>query len=148
MKKIIFFVAFLFASAASFGQILKPVKWSYASKRVSDKETVLFFKATINDGWHIYSQTVPENGPQPTIFSFNTSKSYQLNGKVLAAKPVVKHDATFNMDVGYYKNSVVFQQKIKLAENAPTVKGTLTYMVCNDLQCLPPEEVSFSIPVK
>ncbi|CDS93185.1 sugar transporter [Mucilaginibacter rubeus] len=148
MKRIILFVAFSLISAASFGQMLKPVKWSYASKRISDKEAVLFIKAKIDDGWHIYSQTVPENGPQPTIFSFTTSKSYQLNGKVLAAKPVVKHDETFNMDVGYYKNSVVFQQKIKLAENAPTVKGTLTYMVCNDLQCLPPEEVYFNIPVK
>lgn len=148
MKRTILFVALSLISAASFGQILKPVKWSYASKSINDKEAVLFLKATIDDGWHIYSQSVPENGPQPTTFSFTTSKSYQLNGKVLAAKPIVKHDPTFDMDVGYYKNSVVFQQKIKLAENAPTVKGTLTYMVCNDLQCLPPEEVSFSIPVK
>ena len=148
MKKIIFFVAFLFASAASFGQILKPVKWSYASKRVSDKEAVLFFKATINDGWHIYSQTVPKNGPQSTSFSFHSSKAYHLNGKVQAAKPIVKHDPTFDMEVGYYEKAVVFQQKVKLTSNAPTVKGTLTYMVCNDKQCLPPEEVAFSIPIK
>lgn len=148
MKRIIFFVAFLFISAASFGQILKPVKWSYASKRINDKEAVLLLKATIEDGWHIYSQTVPKNGPQPTSFSFQASKAYQLNGKVLAAKPIVKHDPTFDMEVGYYKNSVVFQQKVKLLKNSSTVKGTLTYMVCNDLQCLPPEAVTFSIPVK
>src|SRR5690606_27236030 len=119
-----------------------------ASKGINDKEAVLVIKATIDDGWHIYSQSVPENGPQPTTYSFGKSKSYQSNGKVQAAKPVVKHEATFDMDVGYYTNSVVWQQNTKLAENAPTVKRTLTYMVCNDLQCLPPEEVSFSIPVK
>lgn len=148
MKRIISFVAFLFISAASFGQILKPVKWSYASKRINDKEAALLIKATINDGWHIYSQTVPENGPQPTSFSFYPSKAYQLNGKVQAAKPIVKQDPTFNMEVGYYEKSVVFQQKVKLTGNSAMVKGTLTYMVCNDKQCLPPEEVAFSISVK
>lgn len=141
-------LALLFISAASFGQILKPVKWSYASKKINDKEAVLLLKATIDDGWHIYSQTVPKNGPQPTSFSFQSSKAYQLSGKVIAAKPIVKHDPTFDMEVGYYKKSVVFQQKIKLTGNAPTVKGTLTYMVCNDKQCLPPEELTFSIAVK
>ncbi|MBZ4190761.1 MULTISPECIES: protein-disulfide reductase DsbD N-terminal domain-containing protein [Bacteroidota] len=148
MKKIIFFVAFVFLSATSFGQILKPVKWSYAAKRTSDKEAVLLLKATIENGWHIYSLSVPKDGPQPTSFSFQSSKSYQLNGKVLAAKPIVKHDPTFDMQVGYYEKSVVFQQKVKLTDQSPTVKGTLTYMVCNDKQCLPPEEVAFSIPVK
>lgn len=148
MKRIIFFVAFLFISAASFGQILKPVKWSYAAKRINDKEAVLLLKATIDNGWHIYSLSVPKNGPQPTSFSFQSSKAYQLNGKVQAAKPIVKHDPTFDMEVGYYEKSVVFQQKVKITGNSPTVKGTLTYMVCNDKQCLPPEEVAFSIPVK
>lgn len=144
----ILFVAVLLISATSFGQILKPVKWSYASKKINDKEAVLFIKATIEDGWHIYSMTVPENGPQATAFSFSSSKAYQLNGKTQAPKPIVKHDPTFDMEVGYYKKSVVFQQNVKLSQSSPTVKGTLTYMVCNDKQCLPPEEVAFSIPVK
>ena len=148
MKSIILFVAVFMISATSFGQILKPVKWSYASKKNNDKEAVVFLKATIDDGWHIYSQAVPENGPHPTAFSFSSSKEYQLNGKTQASQPIVKHDPTFDMEVGYYKKSVVFQQKIKLTENSPTIKGTLTYMVCNDLQCLPPEEVAFSIPIK
>ncbi|MGK9118278.1 protein-disulfide reductase DsbD N-terminal domain-containing protein [Olivibacter jilunii] len=148
MKRIILFIAVTLISASSFGQLLKPVKWSYASKKINETEAVLLIKATIDDGWHIYSQTVPENGPQPTAFSFSSSKAYQLKGKTQAPNPVVKHDQTFDMEVGYYKKSVVFQQRVKLVERSPTVKGTLTYMVCNDLQCLPPEEVAFSIPVK
>ncbi len=35
-------------------QILTPVKWSYAAKRTAKNETVVFIKATIDDGWHIY----------------------------------------------------------------------------------------------
>jgi uncharacterized membrane protein YqiK len=52
------------------------------------------------------------------------------------------------MNVSYFDNSVVFQQKVKLNTNETTVKGTLEYMVCNDKQCLPPTEVAFNIAVK
>ncbi len=147
MKRILFFVAFIFINVASFGQILTPVKWSYASKQINDKETVLLLKATIEDSWHIYSQTVPKEGPEPTSFSFYPSKAYELNGKTNAPNPIIEYDPTFDMEVGYYENSVVFQQRVKLVDLSSTVKGTLTYMVCNDEQCLPPEEVTFNIPV-
>lgn len=148
MKRIILFAAFIFISAASSGQILTPVKWSYASKKINDKEAVLLLKATIDKDWHIYSQTVPENGPEPTSFSFHSSKAYELNGKTNAPNPIVEYDPTFDMEVGYYENSVVFQQRIELVDPSPAIKGILTYMVCNDEQCLPPEDVTFNIPVK
>jgi DsbC/DsbD-like thiol-disulfide interchange protein len=52
------------------------------------------------------------------------------------------------MDVSYFEKSVVFQQKIKLKGKEATIKGQLEYMTCNDKQCLPPDDVEFSIPVK
>jgi hypothetical protein len=52
------------------------------------------------------------------------------------------------MNVAYFEKSVIFQQKVKLNRGTTTVKGKVEYMVCNDRQCLPPEEVEFSIPVK
>ncbi|MNW21061.1 hypothetical protein D3C71_2217640 [compost metagenome] len=52
------------------------------------------------------------------------------------------------MNVSYFGNQVVFQQKVKLNKATATVKGTVEFMVCNDKQCLPPDEVSFNIPVK
>jgi len=39
-------------------QILTPVKWSYAAKETGKNEAVVFLKATIDDGWRIYSQIV------------------------------------------------------------------------------------------
>ena len=52
------------------------------------------------------------------------------------------------MNVSYFEKSVIFQQKVKLTGANATVKGTLEYMVCDDSQCLPPETVEFSVPVK
>ncbi|KAA8485326.1 disulfide bond corrector protein DsbC [Arcticibacter tournemirensis] len=148
MRKIVLFVLVGLLSSTLHAQILKPVKWSYAAKRVSKTEAVVLIKATIENGWHIYSQHVGEGGPIPTSFTFSPSKTYTVQGKTIEPKPVSKFEKTFNMNVSYFEKSVVFQQRVKLNAAQAAVKGKLEFMACDDHQCLPPEEVEFSIPVK
>jgi len=138
----------LFFSLKSQAQILQPVKWSYAAKKTSPTEAVVFIKATIDRGWHVYSQFVKEGGPVKTTVTFNPSKAYTLIGATIEPKPISRMEKAFNMEVGYFENSVIFQQKIKLKTGQTTVSGKLEYMTCNDQQCLPPEDIDFSIPVK
>lgn len=140
-------LAVLFAAGVQ-AQILNPVKWSYAAKKVNAKEAIVFLKASMQPGWNIYSQHVAEGGPVATSFKFTTTKAFNLVGKTTEPKPQSKFEKTFGMNVTYFQNEVVFQQKIKLNENQALVKGTLEYMACNDKQCLPPKEVEFSILVK
>ncbi|WP_353134538.1 protein-disulfide reductase DsbD domain-containing protein [Pseudopedobacter sp.] len=147
MKNILAVLLVFFAIDTQ-AQILNPVKWSYASKKINDKEAVIFLKATIQPGWNIYSQYVEDGGPVPTSFKFVPAKAYSLTGKTIEPKPLSKFEKTFNMNVSYFHNSVVFQQKVKLNAKETVVKGTLEYMACNDKQCLPPKEVEFSIVVK
>ncbi|MBL0744653.1 protein-disulfide reductase DsbD domain-containing protein [Chryseolinea lacunae] len=148
MKKIILIAAMFLICATSFAQILKPVKWSYASKRINNTEAIVFIKATMEKGWHIYSQTVPDGGPEPTSFSFNTSNDYKLSGKTSEPEPITRFVTAFKMKLSFFENSVVFQQRINQLGGSPTVKGKVAYMVCNDIQCLAPDEVEFSLPVK
>ncbi|WP_316822933.1 protein-disulfide reductase DsbD N-terminal domain-containing protein [Pedobacter gandavensis] len=148
MKNLFVFVFALMCSFSASSQILKPVKWSYAAKKTSKTEAVLYLKATIEDGWHLYSQNMADGGPVKTAFSFSPSKAYKLIGKTIEPKAVTKFEKSFDMNVSYFANSVVFQQKIKLTTPKALVKGTVEFMVCNDQQCLPPETVEFSIPVK
>ena len=148
MKKIILIVAVFLICATSFAQILKPVKWSYASKRINDNEAIVFIKATIEKGWHLYSQTVPDGGPEPTNFSFSASNDYKLKSKTSEPEPITRFEKYFEMKVSYFENSVVFQQQITQVVGSPTVKGKVVYMVCNDMQCLAPDKVEFSLPVK
>lgn len=148
MKNLFLFAVGLFFSMTASSQILKPVKWSYAAKKTSKTEATLYLKASIEEGWHLYSQNIPDGGPVKTSFKFTPAKTYKLNGKAIEPKPIVKFEKAFDMNVGYFENSVIFQQKIKLTGATATVKGTLEYMVCDDSQCLPPETVEFSIPVK
>ncbi|HEY8783614.1 MAG TPA: protein-disulfide reductase DsbD domain-containing protein [Mucilaginibacter sp.] len=148
MKKIIIVIAALVISFGAFAQIEAPVKWSYAAKKVSSTEAVVFLRATIDPGWHIYSQNVKDGGPIKTSFTFTPSREYSMIGKTAEPKPATKYEDAFKMDVSYFENSVTFQQKIRLkSPKVSAVKGKLEYMTCNDKKCLPPEDIDFSIPL-
>lgn len=129
-------------------QILTPVHWSYGAKKISATEAVVFIKATIDPGWHLYSQTVGEGGPVKTTFTFPSSTAYTVNGATQEPKPVVRMESAFNMNVAFFERSVIFQQKIKAKKLPVTVKGSVEYMTCNDEKCLPPDTQAFNITIK
>lgn len=150
IKKTTFLIAtvIFFAIHGASGQILTPVKWQFGAKKLNDTEAVIFMKASMDNGWHIYSQNVEEGGPIKTSFTFAPSKEYSLIGKTAEPTPKSKYEKVFGMDVAYFDKEVVFQQKVKLAKGATTVKGSVEFMACDANQCLPPDEVEFSVAVK
>jgi beta-lactamase class D len=148
MKRILLLLSVLLIGTGALAQIEKPVKWSYAAKRISSTEAVVFLRATIQETWHIYSQNVKDGGPIKTSFTFSPSKEYTLVGKTAEPTPVTKYEDAFKMNVSYFENTVTFQQKIKLkSANVTSVKGQLEYETCNNKKCLPPEDVDFDIPL-
>ncbi len=149
MKKLSLVIAvLLFAVSGAFAQVYNPVKWEVASKKLNNKEAVIFIKAKIQSGWHIYSQTVGEGGPIATNFTFSPSKDFQVQGKTLEPKPKTKYEDVFKMNVPYFDNEVVFQQKVKLVNGTATVKGTVEFMACDKERCLPPEDYNFTVSIK
>ncbi len=138
----------LFTALSVYAQLESPITWAYAAKKTSKTEAVLYLKASIEDGWHLYSQNIKPGGPNKTIIKFNASKDFVLVGKTTEPKPIAYFEKLFKMNVSYFENEVVFQQKIKLNKANTAVKGTVEFMLCNDKSCLPPDEVTFSIPVK
>ena len=141
-------LSLMLAGNLSYGQILHPVKWAYGAKRINSTEAVLFLKATIDDGWHIYSAYQEDGGPVKTSFTFLPSAAYVLSGDIIEPRPLTRYEQAFRMEVSYFENEVIFQQKIKLPDSPAFVPGNLKFMACNDRQCLAPETISFNIPVK
>ena len=136
----------LFAGLAQ-GQILKPVKWKFETKS-KGKFTELYLIASIEPHWHLYSQFIGEGGPIPTSFKFEKNVSIALEGKVEERSKVLSSfDKNFNMDLKYFEQKAVFVQKISVLKPT-TVKGSLEFMVCDDKQCLPPDEIEFSFKVE
>jgi len=143
-RKSILLVLGLISFQLAFSQILNPVSWSFSSKRISDTEAELLFTATIEDGWHVYSQVVPKGGPNPTTFNFDKGTGFTITGKVIEPAAHEENDPNFNMIVKYFSDRVVFKQKVIVTSNKPVViKGYLEFMCCNDVTCIPPSEVNF-----
>lgn len=139
---------FIFVHFAALAQIEDPVKWSYSSEKINDKEANLVIKAVIEKGWHVYSQFIEAGGPVPTSFKFTPSADYSLVGKVTEEpKAVSAFDPVFGMQIAWHEKQIIFKQRIKLKNPKTTVAGVLEFMVCDDTKCLPPTEVEFTIPV-
>ena len=145
MKKAIVAIFFLISTVSSFAQILEPVKWSYESKKNSDQEYELIFTATIDENWAVYSQFIGDDGPIPTTFTFEDNSNIELVGSVTESNEnkVTKYDPVFDMELSKFFKKAVFTQKIKLKNNDAIIKGSLTYMTCDDEQCLPPTDEPF-----
>ncbi|MBP5528038.1 MAG: thioredoxin family protein [Bacteroidales bacterium] len=130
-------------------QQLDPAKWSYSVKETSATEAELVFTAKIDDGWHLYSQYTDPAGPLPIVFEFNKSDDYELIGKVLEPKPHEERDPLFDCVVKSFSGTVVFRQKVRrLSSDDFTVKGVLSYQMCNNGSCIAPDDRDFTFKVK
>ncbi|WP_299554153.1 thioredoxin family protein [Seonamhaeicola sp.] len=128
--------------------IFDPVKWQTSVKKVSDTEYDLLIEATIDDGWHLYSQEVPEDGPIATTFTFdNSAAGFTAIGKTLEPEGHTVDDPVFNMKIKFFENVASFTQKIKLTKDINEVRGTVDFMVCNDERCLAPTTIDLVFPL-
>lgn len=148
MKKITALLFLTFITVfTTFAQLVEPVKWSY---RVEQKgqEATLIFKATVDKGWHVYSQFIPDGGPIPTSFTFTPDKNYTLVGKVTEPKGEEIFDPNFEIKLKFFENFAEFKQKIKLNTTAAfKIKGVVESMACNDKNCTPPNAVDFEFAI-
>ncbi len=147
--KISLFVLSLIVNCVSVqAQKLNPIKWTVSVEQ-SSKEVVLNIKATIEQHWHLYSQTLPEGGPIPTSFKIEVSDNFEVVGKVTEPDGKTYLDPNFEMELKTFDNEAVFNQVIKIKSNKTfLLKGSVEFMACNDKMCLPPNEVPFEITIK
>jgi hypothetical protein len=142
MKRIFCIVTVLFLSLSTHSQEI--VEWSF-SYNVNSKTVEM--KAVIKDGWHLYSQHISNDvGPVPTTFSFQSSNHFQLVDAVEEPKPIQKYDENFEAMLDFFEGQVVFKQKINV-KNSTKLDGSVMYMVCNDVMCMPPVDKTFSINI-
>lgn len=148
LRNIVTVTFFMLSAGFANAQISNPVKWTYTAKKITDKTYELHLSATIEGNWHMYAQDAGE-GPEPTTINFTANPLITFDGKVKEVGKLEKsYDKNFNSVLKYYGNKVDFVQKIRIKSPVATVvKGTITFMVCNDRQCLPPRDIPFTINV-
>lgn len=126
-------------------QIQEPVKFKTEWKTLSDNEAEIIFTGTIDEGWHVYSTDLGDEGPTQASFNIDAIKGATLEGKLMPrGKEVDKMDPVFDMRVRYFEKQAVFVQKVKLQGGEYRLAGYLEYGACNDENCLPPSAVEFT----
>lgn len=149
MKKFITVFSLLLVAAALKAQ--NPVTWSFSSNKIADKTYEVHMTATIQSGWHVYSQTQPADAiALPTEIKLNGNPLLTLDGKIKEVGKMEKyHDSKLEISANQYSGKVDFVQVVKLKTNAKTnVTGSVEFQTCNDEKCLPPKTVNFTIAVK
>ena len=140
--KNIFTIFILVVGYSTFSQIHNPVTWRTSVEKHSDTEYTLITKATIEKGWHLYSQNVPENGPIPTAFYYDNKQGFfTIKGTTQEEEGHTIDDKVFEMRIKYFENSATFKQKISLIGDKKTISGTVEFMVCDETKCLAPTEI-------
>lgn len=149
-RKIILSLLVLISTTALFSQIFEPIKWSFELKNTGKTTANIILKATIDGGWHLYGMNIPEGGPRPTSFVFESVQNAKLEGKVQSQSKLKEvYDPNFDMKLSWYANEAVFVQKISFADASKVrVKGYVEFMACDDQSCLPPAQESFDLGSK
>lgn len=136
----------LFATViAASAQILNPINWTTSIEMTSETKGVIKFAATIEDGWHLYSTTLPDDGPNPTTVTYDKLEGVELVGDLTPSRPAPETvDVVFNLKLGWWTDNVTLSQEFKLTSASYAVEGYLSYQGCNDESCIPPTKEYFS----
>ena len=139
----------LLGLTSSFAQIQDPVQFKAEWKNISDTEAQIVFTGIIDAGWHVYSTDLPEGGPISATFNTDKMEGIELVGKLTPEGKVIEaFDKIFEMQLRYFEGKATFVQKVKITAPTYLIEGYLEYGSCNDENCLPPTEVSFSFSGK
>lgn len=134
-------VLFLLSAVPLFAQMGEPiVKWSVSQGKTENGITEIIFSGTISSGWHTYGASHKDS---PVTVEFEDVKGYSLEGGLYDLLKPEKFDGE---DVFFDKIKVA--QKIRVAEDASSLKGMITSSSCTDNSCGAPEDWNFEITLR
>lgn len=134
-------VLFLLSAVPLFAQMGEPiVKWSVSQGKTENGITEIIFSGTISSGWHTYGASHKDS---PVTVEFEDVKGYSLEGGLYDLLKPEKFDGD---DVFFDKIKVA--QKIRVAEDASSLKGMITSSSCTGNSCGAPEDWNFEIKLR
>lgn len=148
MKRLITIVPVLLLYCFTNAQHPDPVHWNYSIKKISGQGYELYLTATMDEGWHIYSQTQPEEAvAMPTKIQINKNPLVSLKDKPKETGTKERYEDKQAGIIQYqYGGKVNFVQTVTLKAKVKTnLSGSITYQACTDEMCLPPKTITFNV---
>ena len=143
MKKILTIFLSVLVTVAAHAQMMEPVHFSSELKILTGDQAEIVFSATIDDGWHVYSTDLGNDGPISATFNMVKMEGAETVGKLRPRGNEIKQfDKMFNMELRFFEKKATFVQKIRFTKPEYDIDCYLEYGTCSDEMCLPPSEVS------
>jgi thiol:disulfide interchange protein DsbD len=129
-------------------QVKNPVKFTTRTEKLSDNEFNLIINGDIEEGWHIYSQFTPNDGPLPIIITFKDQKgNYELVGKAKESPYKKAFNDVFEVEEYYFEKKVTVTQKVKVTNpKVKKIKLNFEYQVCKEACINDNKDFVFDIP--
>jgi len=112
-----------------------PVTLEESSYKIDDNTFDIHIRLTIEPPWYVFSQDSDPEGPEPTLLKFRFNSNIKLIDRVKEIGTLIEEfDEHLAVQLRYYKDSVVFVQRVKLKNKAPqdpfgrNVLGSVCYM--------------------
>ncbi len=124
------------------------VGWSHSVESTGEGTYRIIIEAAIADGYHMYDMGPYTDGPHATLIRFIPGEGAELDGPVeQLTTPHRYFDKTFDMEIGTFERSARFAQRVRLTAPQATLRADITWMLCNDTSCLPPDDAALGITV-
>ena len=143
MKKYLFILWTIVMTVTVNAQIMNPVHFTSELKMGEGAEAEIVFHATIDNGWHVYSTDLGDDGPIEATFNVVKMDGAEPVGKLIPkGKEIKKMDKLFDLELKFFENEATFVQKIRFTKPDYEIDCYLEYGACSDASCLPPSEVA------
>mgnify|MGYP002624297417 CR=1 FL=1 len=143
MKRLLSTILLVTTALTLWAQLNNPVHFKTELKPLKGAEAELVFTATIDDGWHVYSTDLGDDGPIAATFNVVKMVGAEKVGKLQARGHEIKqYDKLFDMELRYFEKAVTFVQKMRFTKPEYEVDCYVEYGACNDQACLPPSEAA------
>ena len=145
MRKLLSILTMLVVTVCANAQMLDPVHFTSKLEMLSGDEAQIVFAAKIDNGWHVYSTGLGNDGPISATFNPVKMDGVKTVGSLThKGKEISQFDNMFGMKLRYFEGSVTFIQKIKFTKPEYSIDCYLEFGACNDETCLPPTQVSLT----
>lgn len=149
MKKSVYLLLLVLVLMIPFSvksQMVDPVKWNIQLNQLSDTELEVVFDATIDEEWHVYTNTLPEGGPVPTSVEWEKLNNVKLIGDLTPhSTPIKEIDLVYNLELSWWEKTANLTQKLHIIDpkQGYDIEGYIRFMSCTNGTCQAPKNVSF-----
>lgn len=135
IKLLLTHLLFFLVTFSSVASPENPVKWSITSKSLGEKKLEITITAKLDKNFHVYTHDInPDAGPIPLSIIYE-GKDVKVWNQKIVGKKVTKYDEAFGVELSWFEDKFSIVQVI--TSSSKSVTGTIDYMVCNDMSCMP-----------